>query len=91
MGGGYTVSKKVSVGEIHRTLVQHLNFEIPQPPLNATPKQAAEFILESVARYLSPPKIKDEDNEFECLDIANAIRTKLGPELLNILAKTKKR
>lgn len=66
-------------------LFLHPNFELPALPRTRRRDSLVAFVLESVARFVSPPKVEGEDEEFACEDIANAIRTQLKPKILSLL------
>jgi hypothetical protein len=73
--------------EVYATLRLHPNFEMPACPKNPTPEAAARFVLEAVARFVSPPKVAGENDELACIDVATAIHTQLGPELIELLKR----
>ncbi len=72
-------------------LREHPNFEFPEPIANPTPAQAAAYALEVAARFVSPPKVDGEHEEFSCIDIATAIRTRLAPEVTAALSSERDR
>jgi hypothetical protein len=76
------------VERTHEALRFHPNFRFPDAPADDR-AALVEFVLEAVARFVSPPKIASEDEEFACEDIANAIRTKLSPEIFRMLGLPK--
>lgn len=74
-----------SVKSAYRILRRHPNFNFPKPPKNDSPEEVAKFVIETLARFVSPDKMPEENDEFECIDIATAIREKLGPEIITLL------
>jgi hypothetical protein len=84
MGSNITKTD-VSSKAVHRSLRLHPNFVMPEAPKSPTVEQAVKFAIEAIARYVSPPKIEGEDEEFACIDVATAIREQLGPELLEAI------
>jgi hypothetical protein len=73
--------------EVYATLRLHPNFKMPDCPKNPTPEAAAKFVLEAVSRFVSPPKVDGENDELACIDVATAIATHLGPELIEKLKR----
>lgn len=57
-------------------LAFHPNFSLPPSPIHQDGLEA--FVLESAARFVSPPKIVDEDETFKSKDLAFAIERRLG-------------
>jgi hypothetical protein len=85
MGGGirYKHRQRKTAGKrTHEVLRSHPNLEFQPLPDELTPESVLDYALENVALYVSPPKVKGEDCEFACDDLADALRTKLKPELL---------
>jgi hypothetical protein len=87
-GGGYYYggpTKKQIVDAVFERLKAHPNFEYPKRPEGRTTEEVVAFTVEAVARLLSPPKIEGEDDSFACTDLAETVRTRLGPEILMLL------
>lgn len=90
---GYGISQEhKGADRTHAALRDHPNFQFPTFPKRerlihaplSVQLDVAEFVLEAVACFVSPPKVEGEDEHFECVDLATAIREKLGPEILNL-------
>lgn len=76
------------VGEeaTHHRLIRHPNFRLPRKPKKSAPPEAwIEWALEAAARYVSPPKVLNEHDEFRCEDIADALREGLATMLVERL------
>jgi hypothetical protein len=63
----------------------HENFEFPEPPRDDSAAAVVDYVLESAARLISPPKVEHEDEHFRCDDIAQALRKQLRDEIRNRL------
>jgi hypothetical protein len=72
--------------QTHPALRNHPNFEMPPAPESSDPQAVADWVIATVAAYISPPKVEGEDAEFSCINIADAIRGRLGPEIKNVLS-----
>ncbi|HWT01172.1 MAG TPA: hypothetical protein VN256_13065 [Pyrinomonadaceae bacterium] len=79
------LTRDITAHAVHKSLRLHPNFEFPEPPETPFHDELVEFITETVARYLSPPKVEGENEEFACVDVASAIRNHLKPEILRKL------
>lgn len=80
-----------TAAQAHKALRYHPNLEFIEPPDWWTPEDIALWVIENLARFISPPKIDGEDEEFSCEDIAKAIREKVGPELIEMMKNLKGR
>jgi hypothetical protein len=82
----WLLDKSKGKDKAHQALRYHPNFKLPELPETTTVTDVAAYIIESLARFVSPqPKLKDENEEFACEDIAAAIRERVGPELLEMV------
>ena len=65
----------------HAALRNHPKLRFPRTPKKGDPAALVDYVIEAVARYLSPPKLKGENNDFACEDISASLRTKFKDEL----------
>jgi hypothetical protein len=77
--------KSIAAKQVHKVLRQHPNIDFPPVPLGLTPENVVRFTMSCVAQYLSPVKLEGEDNDFQCEDVARAIRMKLTPEIVDMV------
>lgn len=77
--------KSVPSNEVHTTLRNHPKVRFNKPPKRMTPQAIVEYTLDCVAKYMSPTKIDAEDFDFRCKDVADAIKTKLKDELIELI------
>lgn len=66
-------------------IIDHPNFKLPDVPVKRDSMTIALWALEAAAMLVSPPKVDHEDEEFECDDVAAAIRGPLGQMVMRAL------
>lgn len=83
---GYAVTTKVKryagADKAHRRLRMHPNFKFPPVPQELNAEAVVIYALETAARFISPPKLEGESDEFACEDLAAALKLHLQPELI---------
>ena len=91
MGGGGKSYVDVGPDAVYRTLRNHPNFTFPEPPelphiySGSMAEDVARYVVETIAAYVSPPKVDGEDDEMACVDVAGSLRQHLLPEILSKL------
>ena len=65
--------KETRLRALPQRIERHMNFEYPELE-GLTPDEVVHFVVETIARFVSPPKFAGEDEEFSCEDLAGAIR-----------------
>jgi len=68
-----------------QALRDHPNFTFPSEVESIDPITIAKFVIDTIARFVSPTKVEGEDEEFTCKQVADAIRDHLGPEIISLL------
>lgn len=85
-GGGRTYSQEALRARAYDALRAHPNLKFPEvPTVGDDVESAVRFAVESVARYLSPPKAPGENMSFTCLQVAESVRHDLLNEILTKL------
>jgi hypothetical protein len=79
---GHSIRNSSSQKKTPKVLKLHPNLNIPDPPEDRSEESLINYILESAARFVSPPKVQGEDVEFLCDDLARAIREDLRKILI---------
>ena len=54
-------------------MYEHPNFKVNHPPPGVT-REAIQWVLDSAANFISPPKEDDENDEFACEYVAEVLR-----------------
>jgi hypothetical protein len=96
MGGGTTIRTKIINEAVkpatYELLKGHPNFRFPELPNYFDLEDIVEFVLDSAANLVSPPKVDGENDEFSCESLAEVFKYELKSEVTKILkAATDKR
>lgn len=65
-----------------KILSLHRNFKMPSEPRDLTPDDIVKYTTEAIANFISPPKIPNENEEFSCENVAEAVQEYLMPRII---------
>lgn len=77
---GYTIIKEYTrfpisdEDKVFEKMMTHPNFSFPDKQKLDSVHQIIDYVINSSANFISPPKVADEDDEFKCEDVAAVLK-----------------